>query len=114
MKAWRVFALGLFAGISILVGVSRLLFTPSAQAQYLSKFQNVQFDFNTTGAVSTLTFFNRETGEIFVYIASGTSDFKFARRMTLQELGGPIQIGLNRPSQQRIPPLQEGLDLNDE
>ncbi len=72
------------------LAIGRAPFVSPAEAQHLSRLQHVDFDFDTTGQASTLTFFNRDTGEVFLYVASMSGNFTFARSLTLEQLGGPL------------------------
>lgn len=101
----RWFSLGVGLGVVLAFFGLRLIVPTPANAQYLSKFQNVQFQFATTGATSTLAFFNRETGEVFLYVASGRGDFQFARRLVVKELGEPLA-----QSVKPIPRLPAGVE----
>ncbi|GIX06949.1 MAG: hypothetical protein KatS3mg115_1352 [Candidatus Poribacteria bacterium] len=62
-----------------------------AWGQHLARFQNVEVDFETTGTVSTLVFFDRDSGALYFYAATANGPFQFARSVRLQELGGPLQ-----------------------
>lgn len=103
MKQW--FFLGIGWGVVLTLFGLRLMMPPLANAQYLSKFQNVQFQFATTGATSTLAFFNRESGEVFLYVASGRGDFQLAKRFVVKELGDPLTQGVKT-----IPRLPTGVE----
>ncbi len=110
MRRWTGFAAGVaIGGLGLAVLLGRGPLTPTAHAQYLSRFQNVDVDFETTGAISTLTFFDRDSGDTYIYIASGTGKFQFAQRLTIQQLGGPIAANLGSNSS-NIPKLQTGIE----
>jgi len=97
-------------GIVLAVLGARLFAPRTANAQYLSKFQHVQFQFSTTGTTSTLAFFNRETGEVFLYVASGRGEFQFAKRLTVKELGAPLTTGTTGI---RVPRLPTGTETEE-
>lgn len=110
MRRWAGFAAGVAVGSVVLFALlGRGPFTATAQAQYLSRFQNVDVDFETTGSVSTLTFFDRDSGDTYIYIASGSGKFQFAQKLSIQALGGPIAANLGSNSS-KIPELQTGIE----
>ena len=109
MRSWRALAVGIALGVVLVLVVARAPFVPSAQAQHLSRLQNLEFDFDTTGQASTLTFFDKDTGDIYLYVASTSGRFAFARRLTLQELGGPLADQATQRLRQ-IPQLPSGAE----
>ncbi|MBM3216452.1 hypothetical protein FJZ36_16245 [Candidatus Poribacteria bacterium] len=112
VRRWGSWLVAFVLGAVAVLMVSRGL-VPSAKAQYLGKFQNVDFGFSTTGGTSTLTFFDRDTGVVYLYVASGRGDFQLARRLTLSELGQPLAVGMRAPAT-RVPSLPSGLDAGTE
>jgi hypothetical protein len=107
MRRWLSLGIGVGIGLALTLLFVRLSAPATANAQYLSKFQNVQFQFSTTGTTSTLAFFNRETGEVFLYVASGRGDFQFVKRLAVKELGSPLTAGAVGT---RIPRLPTGVE----
>ena len=91
------------------LAIGRAPFLSSAEAQHLGRLQNVDFDFDTTGQASTLTFFNKDTGEVFLYVASMSGKFTFARSLTLQDLGGPLADEATQRLR-RVPQIQTGTE----
>ena len=109
MRSWRTLAVGVVLGIAIVALLERASFVRSAQAQHLGRLQNVAFDFDTTGQASTLTFFDRDTGDIYLYVASTSGRFAFARRLSLKELGGPLADQAAHRLRQ-VPQLPTGIE----
>ena len=110
MRTWTAFGLGILIGVAaVLFGAGRISLLSEARAQYLERLQNVDVDFETSGNVSTLTFFDRDSGELYIYIATGTGNFRFARRLTLKELGGPLASEVSERLR-TIPQLPTGLE----
>jgi hypothetical protein len=96
----------------LVLALTRSPLVPRAQAQHLSKFQNVEFAFNTTGAASTLAFFDRDSGDLYLYVAGQGSDFQFVRRLTVVELGAPLTVAA-RTRLPAIPQLPQAVDVDD-
>lgn len=110
MRGWTGFAVGVVVGGAVLVlllGRSPLI--PAAHAQYLSKFQNVDVDFETSANVSTLTFFDRDSGDTYIYIARGAGKFQFAQKLSIQALGGPLAASLGADAS-NVPRLHTGIE----
>lgn len=111
MSRWKSIGVGVVVGLALTAMFARLVSPATAQAQHLSKFQNVQFQFSTTGTTTTLAFFNRETGEVFLYAATGRGEFQFAKRLAVSELGSPLASGA---ATTRIPRLPSVFDADEE
>ena len=109
MRSWKALIAGIGLGIATVLVLTRASLIPNAEAQHLNRLQNVEFDFDTTGQASTLSFFNKDTGEIFLYVASTSGKFVFAKRLSLQELGGPIADQALQRLQQ-VPQLPSGIE----
>ena len=106
MRTWTIFVFGALVGI---VSIAALRFAPTANAQYLNRLQHVDLDFETNANSSTLTFFDRDSGSVYIYIATGAGNFQFARRLTIQELGGPLLSQTTNPTR-NIPKLPTGTE----
>ena len=110
MRGWVGIAMGIVVGgVAVAALLGRGALVPSAHAQYLSTFQNVDVDFETTGAISTLTFFDRDSGDTYIYIASGTGQFQFTRKLSMKDLGGPLAAELATGAS-NLPKLQTGIE----